>query len=255
MISALIGHTGFVGSNLDRALKFEARFNSKNFKEMEGREFERVICAGFSSVKWIANREPEEDWRRVIELMKVIETITTDEFVLISTIDVYPDPTSEGDETSQIDPEQNHAYGQHRRQIELWAESTFRLTRTVRLPALFGPGLKKNVLFDLMNDNEVNKINPYSVFQWYPLERLIYDLDIIWREDLKLVNLFSEPLLTKKILDHYFPDATVSPIYETAPQYNLKTCHCALFGGEGKKGYVMTAEAELNAIGEFVKNR
>ena len=75
MTSALIGHTGFVGSNLDRPERFQARFNSQNFREMAGRRFEQLVCAGISAVKWQANRDPEGDRARIAALEAVLATV------------------------------------------------------------------------------------------------------------------------------------------------------------------------------------
>ena len=52
MSSAIIGNTGFVGSNLIRQRHFDAFYNSKN---IETKSFDLVICAGVPAVKWLAN--------------------------------------------------------------------------------------------------------------------------------------------------------------------------------------------------------
>ncbi|MEO6876905.1 MAG: pyridine nucleotide transhydrogenase, partial [Gemmatimonadaceae bacterium] len=59
--AALIGHTGFVGSNLLRQHGFEATFNSANIEQIAGRSFDLVVCCGAPAEKWKANAHPERD--------------------------------------------------------------------------------------------------------------------------------------------------------------------------------------------------
>ena len=59
--TALIGHTGFVGGTLLRQCPFDATFNSRNIQDIRGGHFDRIVCAGVSAVKWLANKEPEAD--------------------------------------------------------------------------------------------------------------------------------------------------------------------------------------------------
>ena len=42
----------------------------------------------------------------------------------------------------------------------------------VRLPGLIGPGLRKNIIFDFLNHNNVTKIESRSVFQFCPMVNL-----------------------------------------------------------------------------------
>lgn len=44
----LIGYTGFVGGNLAAQREYQALYNSRNFKEMAGKHFSRLGCAGVS---------------------------------------------------------------------------------------------------------------------------------------------------------------------------------------------------------------
>lgn len=250
MSTALIGHTGFVGSNLDAATAFDARYNSRNIGEMAGRSFDLVVCAGVSAVKWMANKEPEADRAGIRALTDVLGTATIGELVLVSTIDVYPDPAAGGDEGTVIDAGANHAYGRHRFELEQWAKARFPRVRIVRLPALFGPGLRKNAIYDLINDNQVGLINPAGLFQWYPVARLWSDIGIARREGLDLVNLFTEPVTMRAIIDRNFPGAAVGAEKHPAPQYRVGTRHAAAFGGEG--AFIMSAEACLGAIADYV---
>jgi NAD dependent epimerase/dehydratase family len=246
----LIGHTGFVGSTLDRQAAFDERYNSKNAGDMAGRHFDLLVCAGVSAAKWLANRHPDEDRRGIEALKAALSTVTADRFVLISTIDVYPDPSSGADETTEPDARDTHPYGAHRRALELWVQAQFPGAHIVRLPALFGSGLKKNALYDLLHDNMVDRINPASVFQWYPMARLWPDVERALAARLPIVNLFPQPLATSDLLRDIFPGARVGPAQHPAPAYRLATRHAALFGGTGK--YLMSADTCLAAIRAWV---
>jgi hypothetical protein len=248
--TALIGHTGFVGGTLARAEPFDFGFNSRNIGEIAGRSYDKVVCAGAPAVKWLANKDPEADRASIAKLTDALERVETREFVLISTIDVYPDPASRGDEDEAIDPDANHAYGANRYRLECWARDRFPKVRIVRLPALFGTGLKKNALYDLLHGNATQSINPLGVFQWYPMERLASDLRRIETLDLALVNLFPEPSAMSALVDRFFPHAQVGPPTRPAPRYNLRTKYASRLGGEA--GYIMSADQVLGSIAEFV---
>lgn len=250
MRRGLIGHTGFVGSNLDRLASFDERYNSRNSRDMCGKTFDLLVCAGVRAEKWIANKNPEEDESRIGELTDVLETVDAREFVLVSTIDVYPNPTSGDDEGKAIDPTGLHTYGRNRFSLEQWVQQRYACARIVRLPALFGQGLKKNAIFDLLHDNQVDDINPAASFQWYPIDRLWDDIEIIRECNLSVVNLFTEPLGMQRIIDSYFPGAPVGPAQTPAPAYCLRTRYAEEFGGCG--GYIMDAESCFEAIGEYV---
>ena len=250
---ALIGHTGFVGSNLDDPLRFTARFNSRDIGEIEGQSFDEVVCAGVSAKKWIANKEPDADWAAIASLIRKLETVETSHFILISTIDVYPDPEAEVDEDLDPSSAPNHAYGTNRLRLERWASERFSRTTIVRLPALFGPNLSKNALFDLMNGNLVDRINPSASFQWYPVRRLWQDIDIVRKARVGLVNLFTEPVAMREIVDRFFPGAPVGPPSEPAPRYRLRTRHAGLFGRDGP--YMMGKADVLDEMGHYIASK
>jgi hypothetical protein len=250
--AALVGHTGFVGGTLARAAGFGTQVNSRNTDDLRGQHFDLLVCAGVSAVKWMANKEPEADRAGIARLTDALAESTVDEFVLISTVDVYPDPASGADEDTPIDPAANHAYGRHRLELERWVTARFPKVRVIRLPALFGPGLRKNALYDLLHNNMLGSINPAGVFQWYPMERLWDDIATARRNDLPLVNLFPEPLAMSAIIDRFFPGAPVGEPKQPAPRYDLRTRHGALFGGLAPDGYLMGAEDVLAAMGRFI---
>ena len=248
--SALVGYTGFVGGTLHRARAFDALINSKNADDLRGGVFDLVIHAGVPSVKWIANKEPAADRAAISSIRAVLATMKIAELILISTIDVYPDPSAPLDEGAEIDSARNHAYGRHRFELEQWTRGYFDNVRIVRLPALFGEGLKKNVVFDLLHDNQVGNINPASRFQWYPLARLNADIEKIRAQDVRLINLFPEPLPTSGIVDRFFPGAPTAPASEPAPVYDLRTKYSDMFGGP--PGYMLDRATVLDELAAFI---
>ena len=102
-------------------------------------------------------------------------------------------------------PPTNHAYGSNRFRLEEAIRGRFPETRVVRLPSLFGPGLKKNVIYDLLNGNQVEKINPTSSFQYYDLGSLWEHVSLVIREGIPVIHLFPEPVTRAEIIDRFFP--------------------------------------------------
>lgn len=148
-MNALIGYTGFVGSNLKNQFNFDELYNSKNIKDIRNKKFDVVVCAGVRAQKWYANQNPHEDMEMINQLINDIKTIKCKKFILISTIDVYK-VTDNVDENTKIDINGLHPYGYNRYYLENWVESYFENALIVRLPALFGQGLKKNFIYDII---------------------------------------------------------------------------------------------------------
>jgi len=148
--TGLIGHTGFVGGALLRQTQFDACYNSKNIANIEGRAFGTLVCAAAPGSMVEANRAPERDAAQIAALTERLAKVRADRFVLISSIAVLADFGGGDDEGTQAF-QQQLAYGRHRRALEAFVETEFPGSLIIRLPALFGAGLRKNFLFDLMN--------------------------------------------------------------------------------------------------------
>lgn len=149
---ALVGYTGFVGSNIyEKAGKeIEAVYNSKNIKDAYGTCPELLIYAGLRAEKYLANSEPEEDMALIFQAEENIKKINPEKLILISTIDVFQDPQNV-DENSEIITDNLHAYGYNRYQLELWARENYPDALIIRLPGLFGNNIKKNFIYDFIN--------------------------------------------------------------------------------------------------------
>ena len=146
----LVGHTGFVGGALLRQTTFAARFNSGTISDIANREFGTVVCAAAPGSMLEANSAPERDRAQIDSLIRHLSSIEAERFVLISSIAVLADFAGGEDEATQAFQD-TLAYGRHRRLLEAFVEDRFQQSLIVRLPALFGQGLRKNFIFDLMN--------------------------------------------------------------------------------------------------------
>jgi len=149
-IDALIGHSGFVGGALSLQHTFEAHFNTKNIDSIVGHDFDTLVCAAAPGSMFVANREPERDREQIDALIERLHGVSAKRFVLISSIAVLADLAA-GYEESTHAYQETLAYGRHRRELEAFCESHFENCLVVRLPALFGLGLRKNFIFDLLN--------------------------------------------------------------------------------------------------------
>ncbi len=149
-MDGLIGHTGFVGGNLASQKEFAARYNSKNIDEIFGKKFETLVVSGAPGAMWMGNKEPEADRQNIRRMFDCLESVEVHRVVLISTIAVYRDPSLGQDERNS-DFETVLGYGRNRRELECLFQERFANCLIVRLPALFGVGLKKNFIFDVLN--------------------------------------------------------------------------------------------------------
>lgn len=149
-MKALVGYTGFVGSNLYEAGEIDAAYNTKNIEEAYGTEPDILIYAGVRAEKYLANSAPEKDRENIRRAEENIARINPKNLVLISTIDVFKMPR-DVDENSAVDTEELHAYGYHRYLLETWVRENYKDALVVRLPGLFGRNIKKNFIYDCIN--------------------------------------------------------------------------------------------------------
>lgn len=149
-MKALVGYTGFVGSNIHEKGQFDKVYNSKNIKEAYGTNPDILIYAGLRAEKYLANSAPEKDMETILEAEENISKIAPKKLVLISTIDVFKAPKGV-DENTPIDTVDLHAYGYNRYQLECWVRENYPDSLIVRLPGLFGKNLKKNFIYDYIN--------------------------------------------------------------------------------------------------------
>ena len=149
-MNALVGYTGFVGSNLYANGQFDAVYNSKNIESAYGTNPDLLVYAGLRAEKYLANNAPEKDMELIVQAEENITKINPKKLVLISTIDVFKVPKNV-DENAEIDTENLHAYGYNRYLLEVWVREHYPDALIIRLPGLFGKNIKKNFIYDFIN--------------------------------------------------------------------------------------------------------
>ena len=149
MQTTLVGYTGFVGSNLAKKHTFDNLYNSKNIGTANEKTHDLVVYSGVRAEKFLANTDPVADKNIILQAIENIKQLNPKKLVLISTVDVYHTP-KDADEDTLILTQNLHPYGYNRYLLEQWVTENIKDHLIVRLPGLFGAGIKKNFLYDML---------------------------------------------------------------------------------------------------------
>lgn len=249
MTQALIGYTGFVGSNILSQHSFEDLYNSLNIEESANKDYDLIVCAGAPGAKWKANKNPSDDWKSIQRLINATKKIKVKTFILISTVDVYPTPIKV-DEKTNIEETRLSPYGRHRFLLEQYVRSNFMNHIIVRLPALFGEGLKKNFIFDLINNNMLQLTHHQNTFQFYYINNLWSDINKIITARLRLVNLVTEPLRADEVVQYVFGEKFSNKTISSPIKYNVHTAYGNVF--KRRSVYLYNKKEILKSLKEFI---
>lgn len=251
MNNALIGFSGFVGQTLLKQAHFQHQFRSTNIHEIKGCSFETLVCAGAPAQKWIANKDPEADLAKVKSLMDHLSTVRCKKIILISTVDVFQQAT-DVDEDTEVIESGLHPYGLHRRYLEKFVQDHFDRSLIIRLPGLVGPGLKKNVIFDFLNNNNVAAIDSRAVFQFYPMVNLWHDIQFCLSQELSLAHLTAEPISVSEISTQGFGRPFEQAVVASPARYDMKSLYGQRMGGIA--GYQYSKREAIQAIRAYAQS-
>jgi len=222
MKDALIGYTGFVGNILKKDIIGDY-YNSKNINDIKNKSYKNVYCAGVSAVKWFANKNPNVDMENIDILLKNIKTIKCEKLILVSTIGIYD----------------NEPYGYNRKSLEekltdVFGDKLF----IVRLPAVYGEGLKKNLLYDMLNNSLLKEINLGDTFQWYNVDNIKTDIDNFLEKNYQLIELYPEPITNKELIDLFDADFNVVNDKENVIKQNIVPKNGYIYSSDEVKKYL-----------------
>lgn len=253
--TALIGHTGFVGSNILDAQPFDDLYNSSSIEEIRGRRYDLVVSAGNRADSHRINTHGEQDRAEIDALVDLMMTVDIGRLVLISTVCVYPGGGAP-DESTVLSETGLTPYGANRLHQERRLAERFDTT-IVRLPQLYGARLKKGVVYDLMHDYRTEFIRPQTEFQHYDVRGLWRDIEIALAAGLPEMNIATAPLTNLELARDVFgrelpeqdPAAPESPFAQMYTR-NMTTRHAELFGATGP--YLVDRANEIEQLRRFV---
>lgn len=254
MRSALVGWSGFIGRNLLRARPFDRIYNSQNIASIRNQYFDFVVCAAGRADSHRINQQGPRDFAELEALANTLRSVKIGKLVHISTVCVY-EPHCPADETAIINPAKLSPYGRNRYWLERALCENFD-TLVLRLPQLYGTGMKKGVIFDLICGHRVEYISPDDCLQHYDLSRLWADTKAAIAADLSVLNLATPPLKNKLIAEKLFNKNltknlnTQSAIVNSDYTRDMRTCHAGLFGQKGY--YILSTEEEMAGLASFI---
>ena len=244
----LVGDTGLVGTSLKEQTTFDHTFNSKNIRELTSitKDGDEIYLSCLPATKWLVNKTLEKDLENIYSVIEQLKSIKFSHINLISTIDVYSDSPLGVDET--YEPKSTKpSYGANRYLFEqlIKEQLTFDRLSIFRLPALFNKHIKKNIVYDMLNNHNVEKVNANSSFQWYNLDHLYEHITFFNRHyhNDQIFNLFPEPLDTREVIK-LFPDVHQCD-WGPKVTYDYKTKFSTT-------GYFYLKETSLSYLKEFI---
>lgn len=243
-VSILIGSTGYVGTYLLESMIFDKFVHRSDVASVKDSTTDMLICAGMPATKWLANMKPAEDFHNMNSLWDIVKTIHADIPILISTIDVYDAPFRV-DENVPVSTDGAESYGSHRAILEGRFSERFPHGHIIRLPGLFSKGLRKNLIFDLINSrsDQYMKVNSKSQYQFFNLVNLPNIIEFVLSEKIQILNVSSEPIQAQEIANIF--GVELLPFGQVAT-YDMQTIHGEKFGIKGR--YLFSKESVLSDI-------
>lgn len=248
MKNVIVGNTGVIGKTLCESINFDFMFNSSNIlnfiEKVDNDSTLYLSC--LPATKWSINKNIQHDLNNILKITNAINQIRFSKIILISTIDVYCESPIHSDE--DVFPLiKTLNYGSNRYFFEMLIRKTFTYNdlKIFRLPSLFGKHIKKNIVYDLLNNNNIDKINVNSSYQWYDLNDLVNDINYLSYEFPKstVFNLFSEPIETNYLIKNIFELKNITN-NQNRIEYNYKTKF-------NKTGYIQCKNLVIEKLMRF----
>lgn len=114
--------------------------------------------------------------------------------------------------------------------------------------------VEENILkeyFDNIGFSALNFTDSRGKFQFYNLKYLWKHIQIARKNNIKVLNLATEPVGVSEIYEYIKNRKFVNEVANSVPNYNFKTKYAKIF--DGKDGYIFSKEFILEDIKKFVE--
>ncbi len=158
----IIGGNGFVGSGFARVLKAQgikhAVITKDNVDSYSGVECDLLINANGNSKKYLSEQDPLLDFN--LSVSSVLESLLKfkyKKYIFLSSGDVYPNQSNPDltNENQLLDVSKQSRYGLHKFLAEQLVVNYAKNWLIFRMGGFVGEGLKKNAVFDIINNRDV----------------------------------------------------------------------------------------------------
>jgi len=248
MAISLVGYSGFIGQQLmkDYGKQIGNIYNSKNIHKLPDINHDTLIIAAPSAVKWQANKNPQDDLAKISRLIQAIKASTANEVIHISTCDIFD--YSEGNENFELNKTfSDQPYSNHRRLLE---DALKGLNyRILRLPTVYGEGMKKNILFDLITKNYdyLDTVNPHNQLQWINVSLVQQMISFVQTKDIKILNCATQPITNQEVFN-LFNYKSKNYAEKADVVYDMKTTY-------SDSNYLINKKEVLEDMGAFIYDK
>ncbi len=154
----ILGGNGFIGSAIVRYCKSNGVnykvISRENYNHLKKNPCKIFINANGNSKKFLAKEQPLLEFDASVRSVRAsLSDFTFEEYVHLSSCDVYPDCSSPSStlEDMKLDNTKQSPYGFHKYLAELCVQHVAKHWLIIRMGGFVGPGMKKNPIFDILN--------------------------------------------------------------------------------------------------------
>ena len=243
--NALIGYTGFIGSNLLNFKKKFHKYNSKNINKIKNKQYDLVICAGTSSKIWLAKKNPKLDFNKITYLINSLKKINAKKFVLISTCEIYGSRNNQKESSLKFS-NKNYHYGYNRLMLENFVKANFAKSLILRLPIVYGKNFYKNCIYDLIYKNNIEKLNGNDRIQIYNVANLKKHINFALKYNISILNISSKPIRLSWIAKKFFN-------VRLGKKKNFRNMKMQTIYGKPNSNYFLSSKECIRDLKHFIK--